>query len=197
MSVIYPWPFGDQIDTFEMRIANNVESFTSPYSKDTQVVDLLGEKWQIRVDLPARIEEAQGAMREAFFDRLNGPVNLISLWHLKRQIPRGTFRGATVNGPCAQLANLCILNVATGTTLKAGDHISLNGQLVRAMADTVSVGGLMTVEFLPRTRTIIPNGATVGWNKPTANFMLITNGVPTTWRQAIFDGTGIDLIEVP
>jgi hypothetical protein len=197
MSIIFPWPFSDQVDAFEMRILNNTESYTSPYTKDTQVVDLLGEKWLIRVDLPSRIEDTLGAAREAFFDRLNGPVNLVSLWHLKRQVPRGTFRGGTTSAGILQLSNVATLSCATGTTLKAGDHILLGTQLVRCMADTVSVAGAMPIEFLPRARTGILSGTTIGWNKPSANFMLTTNGVPTVWRQGRFDGTSLDFIEVP
>ena len=32
------------------------------------------------------------AAREAYFDRLKGPANLIRLWNLKRPLPQGTLR---------------------------------------------------------------------------------------------------------
>lgn len=94
MSTTYNWPTtaGWSPNAFEMRVIPNAFTFTSTYSKTTQTVDFLGERWAIKLDLPPDIDKILGGAREAFFDRLRGPVNLIAMWNLRRPIPQGTLR---------------------------------------------------------------------------------------------------------
>lgn len=154
---VYAWPTGTgwMPSRFEMRIAPNTRTFTGPYTPTVQSIDLLGERWQASVDLPPDVDAVAGASREAYFDRLKGPVNQVSLYHFARPVPNGTLRdGVAVNVinassvvvpvknasnvtvPCisgqpalrsaaAQGANTATLSCVPGVTLKAGDHIGL------------------------------------------------------------------------
>lgn len=93
------WPQGRDWEAtrFEMRVMPNVRSFSSPLSpSSTQVVDLGGDYWMASLDLGPARSVAEAAIREAFFDRLNGGVNTIALWHLKRPTPRGTMGDGNV-----------------------------------------------------------------------------------------------------
>ena len=196
----YAWPTtpGWQASRFEMRVAPNVYTFTAPYSKTTQTVDFLGERWSVSMDLPANTDNVLGAAREAFFDRLRGQVNLISLWNLRLPVPQGTIScSPTVSGTVAQLANTMNVQASAGQTLRAGDHLGVGGQLVRVMADITADGsGLFTgVEFLPRSRAGFTSGAAITLNRPTANFMLTADGVPVSWRNGLFDASTFQLIE--
>lgn len=225
----YAWPATFLVNRFEMRILPNTRVFVGPYTPTTQVLDLLGERWQISLDIVPGTDPVQGAAQEAFFDRLKGPANLISIGHLKRPVPNGTLRDGVANvvvknasnvtvsvvnasaaavtvvegtptnvAAIAQFANTTTLQSVIGRTLRAGDHISLqNGQMVRVMADATADGsGLMPIEFQPRARTAMLAYGAIGWNAPTANFMLKADGVPTTWHPGMFDGASLDLIEV-
>lgn len=214
----YAWPF--PVNRFEMRILPNTRTFTGPYTPTTQVLDLLGERWMISLDIPALhfSDQAGAAAREAFFNRLKAQANTVFLGHLKRKQPLGTLRGSVSAGwtpgawtpgawatgnpavafSIAQLANTGYLRVAAGATLLAGDYISIGGQLVQNMATTVADGtGLMFFEFQPRARQIIAAGAVVLWDSPTANFILKpgTPNVPTSWTPDSVQGATVELIE--
>jgi len=222
----YAWP-GWKVSSFEMRVVPNTRVFNSPFNPaSAQVVDLLGELWQVMIELPPRTSPVDGAAREAFFDRLRGPVNRISLWNLRFPAPQGTLRdGATasvVNGSLAAVtvvnASLAVVTVVYGTpvlvnalaqfastatishiagrTVRAGDMLGINSQLVRVMADATADGaGRMTIEFLPRMRAAAAAQTVITWDRPTATFMLRADGVPTTWRPGLHDAASLDLIE--
>lgn len=87
----YAWP-NWPISRFEMRVIPNTRAFVGPYTPTVQVIDLLGERWQIIVDLVPGIDPVVGAAMEAFFDRLKGPANQITMGYLKRKLPQGSIR---------------------------------------------------------------------------------------------------------
>jgi hypothetical protein len=169
MTTAYRWP-GFGVVQFEMRILPNLRVFTGPYTPTTQVLDLLGERWQVTLTLAPTVDPIEGAAREAFFDRLKGSANLITLWHVKRPLPQGTLGGSAaavwhtsgsltanwttasaqaatwfagapiVHADIAQLASTGTIRTLAGRTLRAGDQFSIGGQLVRQMVDTVANG---------------------------------------------------------
>lgn len=170
----YLWPSDWRVSRFEMRVVPNTRVFPSQYSGRVQVMDLLGERFAVSLDLApgsARGALAQrGQAREAFFDRLRGPLNTIRLWDLRFPVPSGTLRdgqpinvvngslaavtvvngssqavtviGGTPHVPAAiaQLAGTVTISHIAGRTLKAGDLIGIGGQLVRVMSDAVADG---------------------------------------------------------
>ena len=93
---VYAWP-GWGASRFELRIIPNLRAFAGPYTPTTQILDLLGERWAARVDLPPTNNPIEAAAREAFFDRLKGMAHQISLWHLKLTAPQGTLRSDTAS----------------------------------------------------------------------------------------------------
>jgi hypothetical protein len=166
---IYAWPF--PVCRFEMRILPNTRIFTGPYTPTTQVLDLLGERWMISLEIPPTDDVLQTvAAREAFFDRLKGSANWISMGHQVITAPLGTLDSGTaatwknasavtavwknasavtatwnagqpvLAADIAQLANTGTLRTISGRTYKAGSMFSIGGQLVRLMADTVADG---------------------------------------------------------
>jgi hypothetical protein len=93
---VYAWP-GFPVSQFSMSIAPNVRTFTGPYTPTVQVLDLLGERWQITMTLaPTVNDELTGAALEAFFDRLKAQSNAFTLWHLKRPTLLGDARPGSV-----------------------------------------------------------------------------------------------------
>lgn len=159
----YAWP-GWCVNRWEMRIAPNYRVFTGPYTPSVQTIDFLGERWTVSFDLPVGNSRQEAGEREAFFDRLLGPVNRISLWNLSRPRPLGTFgSGQTINVVNGALAPVTVVNASlqvvtvvggtavltagaakgantmtiqhiAGRTLLPGDMLGINGQLVRVVA---------------------------------------------------------------
>jgi hypothetical protein len=222
----YAWPAGWTPSRWEMRVIPNTRIYASPYSQQVQVADLLGEMLSMKFDLPPTTDEVLGSAREAFFDRLKGPLNTVQIGNLKRPVPLGTMRDGVsagwlnnasaaatwknasvvtatwvagrpaVRGALAQFANSIPITTLPGRTMRAGDCIGVNGQLVRVMADAVADGtGTLTVEVMPRMRTAVAAYSAVTWNAPTATMMLKGDGVPTPWMPGYADGASIELIE--
>ena len=196
----YTWPAAWQPRRFRMQVMPNERAFTGYYSGQSQALDLLGEFWTCQMELPPSRSEDKGADMEAFFERLHGRVNLVSLWNLARPAPRGTMRGTpTLNASVAQLADTVAISSTAGATLKAGDMIGLGGQVSRVMADyTANGSGLFSaVEIWPRARTAMSGGAAVTWDKPTMDFRLTDGqGVPIDWEVGkVFQGPLVSLSE--
>jgi len=196
----YTWPSAWQPRRFRMQVMANERAFTGYYSGQSQALDLLGEFWTCQMEMPPSRDEGKGADMEAFFERLHGRVNLVSLWNLARPEPRGTMRGTpTLNADVPQLANAVHILSTPYATLKAGDVIGLGGQVSRVMADyTANAGGvLISVEIWPRARVAMSSGAAVSWDKPTVDFRLVDGqGVPIDWEPGmVFQGPLVSLVE--
>lgn len=196
----YSWSSAWQPRRFRMQVMPNERAFAGYYSGQSQALDLLGEYWVCQMEMPPSTSVSRGAAWEAFFERLHGRVNTITLWNLARPAPRGTMRGTpTLAGAVAQLASTVNITSTAGATLLAGDVIGLGGQLSRVMASATADGaGLFTgVEIWPRARTAMSSGAAVSWDAPTASFRLADGaGVPIDWEPGMqFQGPVISLVE--
>lgn len=144
--VTYPWPSlpGWSPNTFEMRIVPNATTFTSPYTKATQTVDFMGERWMIKFDLPPNNDKILGAALEAFFDRLRGPVNLISMWNLRRPLPQGTLRDGSLGS--AQWKNNASANANWVNNVAAAATWSTSGPVIYAANQ---LDGTITIATAP------------------------------------------------
>jgi hypothetical protein len=163
----FAWPASWGVQAFQMRVVPNVRAFRGPYTPTVQTIDLLGEVWLMSFDLPPGNDPIVAGEREAFFDRLLGPVNLIELWNLQRPVPLGTITsGGTVSVVNTALQPVQVVNSALqpvtvasrtpqttsaaakgadtvpirnepGRTLEPGDMLGLGGQLVRVVTRAV------------------------------------------------------------
>lgn len=150
----YAWPEAWSANRFEMRVQPNERVFRSVFNPaSVQVVDAGGDYWVASLSIPAGIYASKGAEIEAFLNRLRGSQNFLSLYHLKRPLPRGTMRGGVVaswsaasaaaatwstasaatavwyagtpalRDPVAQFATTCVIRTRPGYTLEPGDLI--------------------------------------------------------------------------
>lgn len=148
----YAWPEAWGANRLEMWIEPNERVFRSAFNPaSAQVVGLGGDYWAASLSIPAGVAASKGAQIEAFLARLRGSQNFLSLFHLKRPLPRGTMRGGTtaswttsgaaamnwttsgaqamtwtVGAPytrqaIAQFATSCVLYMLPGYTLEPGD----------------------------------------------------------------------------
>lgn len=153
---------------------------SSPYGGSEQAVDLLNDRWLMTCELPPSPRHAEGAWREAFINNLRGQSNTVALWHFTRPAPRGTMRGTlTLNASAAQGASSVVVTGGAGqagTTLLAGDLLGVSSLLLQVGADCTANGsGVVTVPIANRLRTALSSGASVTWDKPTAEFRLATH----------------------
>jgi hypothetical protein len=162
---------------FEFGLARQTVQFRSPISGRFQSVDLLSDYWSISVTLPPSAFADAGQV-EAFLNQLVGGTQSVLFYHLKRPTPVGTMRGSPMLASyAAQFANQISLSGAYtssggAATLKAGDMIGLNGQLLQVKDDAAGASdGTMTVNLVNRLRSSISAGAAITWDKPTAEFV--------------------------
>lgn len=107
-----------------------------------------------------------------------------------------TGGGPATYATMLQGSNILPVCRTPGTTIAAGDMLGCGGQVFRSMDNyTVDANGQAAVEVLPRARADIPLRSAITCTKPTANFMLKSDGVPITHRPGMYDSTSLDLIE--
>lgn len=152
----YAWPEAWGANRLEMWVQPNERVFRSAFNPAAaQVVDVGGDYWVASLSIPAGIAASKGAEIEAFLARLRGSRDFLSLYHLKRPVPRGTMRGGTtatwtttvpstavwtttvpstavwtagaprLQYEVAQFATSCTLNMLPGYTLEPGDMFGM------------------------------------------------------------------------
>jgi hypothetical protein len=183
----------------EMSLVPEVRGFSGPFGGPTEVQDLLGDRWRMRVTLPDG-DFTWGGRTEALMNRLRGGVDWLRLYHLAKPAPRGTARGSMVlSGAVAQGASaLTISGVAASSTLRAGDMLGHNSeQLFQVFEDaTANVSGVITVNLANRARKAIASGQAIVWDKPSIPFQLTdTSGVPTAFIRGRARGQQVEFVE--
>ena len=133
---------------------------------------LPGARWTCSVHVPhdtvANLRERR--QLEALKLQLRGGANRLLLWNLLTPAPLGTMRGSpVVNGAVSAGANSLAITNVPGTTLLRGDRLGVGGQRIILTADATLNG---TIQFEPKLRNAVANGAAVVWDKPTTRYVL-------------------------
>lgn len=226
MSDTYDWPEGLGVSGFSLHLRRNTRTFTSPHSGSSQTVEFGGERWVAQVTLaPTDRRSALSLKRESLGDKLAGGLNRVRLYHFYNPTAGGTFTAApapftwtrsgspfswtrsgaaflwTVGtlalvGTVAAGSGSCFLQSIAGRTVTEGSMLSINGQLVRVLADSSADGsGRIALTFAPRARNAWPAyTSTIVTSYATAPFKL-SGEVPTTWSAGLVAGSTFDLIE--
>lgn len=171
MSAALTWTASWGVMRFSMKLVPNNRRHSSPYSRSTQVVGLLGDRWMARFQMPVNTYLlAQRA--EAVLAQLRGSDGTMALWHLARPAPTGTMRGTpTLSGAVAQGAMSLPITTTAGATVVQGDLLGISGQLVMVAADATANGsGAITVTITSPLRAAISSGTAVVWDKPSVLF---------------------------
>jgi hypothetical protein len=177
----------------------NVRSFTSPLSGTTQVADLPGARWAFSLRMDGLTREERGLM-EAFMAQLRGGSNRFTTHDLINPRPMGTMRGTMVtSGTTAAGAVTVNISGATPSAfLRAGDKLAIGGELKVVTQFTASdgSGNVTGLPIEPPFRAQISAGASVVWDKPTAQFMPVDPSWRIEYRAPRFGGLAFDAIEV-
>lgn len=165
---VYDWPDEFKVRNYELAISPNLRSFAGTYSPTTDVTDLLGEAFMLRVTLLPEQDLIRVAAREAFFDRLRGPSNQFRMGHAKMRAPNGTLRGLPVlSANVAQLSNGLTLNNCTNKNLLLNSSFEVDTN-----ADGLANGWVVYTAGSVTGGT--PNGLVAGNGSPFAQRMLAT-----------------------
>lgn len=183
----------------EMSLVPEVRGFQGPFGGPTEVQDLIGDRWRMRVTLPDG-DFNWGGRTEALFNRLRGGASWLRMYHFAKPVPRGTARGSMVlSGVVAQGASaLTISGVAAGATLRAGDMLGHNSEQLFMVYDdaTANGSGVITVSLANRARKAIASSQAIVWDKPSIPFQLLdTSGVPTAYTRARARGQQAEFVE--
>lgn len=174
-SIAVPAEFKPNLCIFTQMVNDRVGA--SPFGGSEQAIDLLNDRWLASIQIPPDLPDG-GAWVEAYIGSMRGRTNTTPLHHFKRPVPRGTIRGTlTLSADAAQGAASIALtgcSPSTGTLLR-GDMLGVGGLLVMVAADCTASGGAVTVSLTNRLRAAQLSGASVTWNKPTANFRLLNS----------------------
>ena len=219
------WPAAWLPTAFEMRVMPNTRNFSSPYSGSTQTLDLGGERWAATFTMPPVNNRADGAEREALFDRLAGGINDVALWHMRHPTPRGTLTDPvvawaitdggspwpitnsgspwpmtdgtlTLRSAVAAGAQTATLQSRPGRTALAGDMLGIGGELKRVVVDSTADGaGQLLITFTPRARVDWAAYATAIVTTRPTATFQIIGGVPTQWVPGGASGASFEAIE--
>lgn len=192
----YTWPTSMDVTTFEASLVPNVRQMWSSLAGTGQVVDLLGERWSFKVGVPQSARLSSGAM-EAFVNRLKGGSHRAMLWHMAREAPIGTLRGApTLAATAAQGAASISVTGTVGATLKAGDMLGLSGMLLQVSDDVTFATSTATVPLVTRLRKACTSGLAITWDKPTIPMKLTeTGGIPVRHSGRIVTDLQLEFLE--
>lgn len=219
---VFDWPATLKPASMSFGLTKRTVQSRSTYSSKLQTIDLVAEYLSVSISLPPIMPNQSGA-REAFLARLAGGTNWVRVVHATRQIPAGSMRGSPVTGVSMNRGDLTItINSTSGSTLMAGDFISIGGQLFMVADDVSSTdGGLVTdgsgnvligsdgfafvdssspgtlvVPVVNRVRKSTAAGAAVLWDRPTATFIMPATSVAAVYQPGYTDAITVDLEEV-
>lgn len=156
----YDWPSNLEPAACSLVLEPNVREFASPYTGSYEVVDLIGERWRMALELPPMLR-ATAAAHEAYFNRLRG-INTIRALHFDRPEPLGTARGSmTLSATAAQGAtSLSITGAVATPNLMTGSSFEIdtdaNGRADSWLSYTAGSTGTVTFS---RSTTSPPHGS--------------------------------------
>lgn len=198
MSAALTWPADFAVSRFGMRVDANNRKHASPYTRNTQVVDFIGERWVASFSLT--VNNYPLAQRiEAFFGQLRGMDGTVLMWHLARPMISGTLRGSPVlSAAVVQGAQSMSLTTTANATLKAGDMLGVGAQLLMVASDATADGlGAIAVPLVNRFRQNVISGTAVVWDKPMAKFRLATDtgASSVVYGKAIAEQVQVEFME--
>ena len=187
-------------ESMDFGIRSSVQMTTSSHTGAIQRIDMLGSRFVASLGYGANQSADNRAQIEAFWAQVEGQVNNVLLFHMRRQVPRGTISGTLTIysvGTPAGYNTITLQGATPGQTLLAGDMLKLGNQLVMVTADSsVDANGRCLFSFSPRLRAATPAGTSVTYTRPTAKFMVTAPEVRVSYAAYGVEGFTVDLMEV-
>lgn len=133
-------------------LETNTQSFTSPVTKTTQVLELDGARWRATYSLP-KMRREQAAQWIAFFLKCAGRANKFLAYDADWKTNLGPGTGTPLVKGAGQTGGTLEIDGCTPSVtgwLRASDYVTVNGQLVRLTQNADTDGsGNATLFFEP------------------------------------------------
>lgn len=150
-------------------------AWAAAYTGQVQTVLHLADRLRVTLELPPA-RGAEAADREAFIAAAVSRAHWLRVWHFLRRAPLGTLRGTpTVHGDVAAGARVMQVQTTAGATLRGGDLLGYNGQLMQCAygGATANGSGVLTMPLVLPLRRGLEDGTALEWDAPTANFQVL------------------------
>lgn len=159
----------------DAQMGGNVMVNRSPMNKAAKSVEFPGDMWVLRLEYGINYTVAERDEQRAFWHRFRGQAHLLRCWHVYHPVPRGTLRGTPTAAAAVEGANSLVITGSSGETLLEGDFLEVTlsdagTQLIEVAS--ASGTGTITIGLVAPVRKSVSAGATVVWNRPSANFLL-------------------------
>jgi hypothetical protein len=156
-------------------LETNTQTFSSPLTKNVQRLLLGGARWTASYTLP-KMKRERAAAWQAFFLSLDGGLNTFNAFDPDAKQPRGIATGTPLVNGANQTGNTLVIDGCTASVfgwLRAGDYVSVNGELKMATADCNTDGsGNATISFKPAIRNSPSDNSAVTVRNATCTMVL-------------------------
>jgi hypothetical protein len=170
-----PFPSSVSVGRFSLRMICDIRHNESPFGGGDNVVDMLGDYWEASVSINWKRSRDTGEL-EAFLSRMSTGVCFTKFGHLARPAPHGTLTSSTGTlFPALKHSDSVTVQATNGTTLLAGDMVSVDGLLFQLAEDAVASSDQMVLFFVNRLRRDIAAFSTVDLSAPVTSFILKGN----------------------
>ena len=177
MPINFPTPTGFVSSRFYLK--NNTQLFISSLTNEVQRRNLSGSFWMAEYSLPPMARSNWSAW-QAFFNQLQGRRNTFNGFCPDSKNTQGTATGTPLVNGSTQTGNSLITDGWTVSTsiLKAGDFISVGGELKQVSLDVSSDGsGNATITFQPAIRNSPSDNSSIVVSNATCPMILLSNDV--------------------
>lgn len=190
----FDYPLELKPESMEWASLKSSIQFKSPFSGTTESIEFPGERWGLAITLPPRLDY-EGGQAEAFFSRIAGGMERVRIGNFMRPVPIGSMRGTPTLNADISRGDLS-LRINTDGGLEAGDFFKVGAQLFQCFQTCDAVGSVLTVPLVQRVRVATSAGAAVGWDRPTALFVMPNTTNRVHYGTGILDRMQIDMEEV-
>lgn len=160
----------------------NTRTFSSPFDRSTQTLEMAGARWVGTYTLP-RLKYAQAREMRAFLTALKGQAGRFFAYDPPYEEigAAGSLLGTPlVDGGSQTGESLDLKGLNSGETgiLLEGDYFSINGELKIVKYGTqldADSSGRGTVEFIPSLRTSPADNDPIVWTSPRVTMMLASD----------------------
>ncbi len=164
------WPTKFFPATYSLELVPNVRLASSGGARLSS--DLKEEYWRVTMTISDQYGSSAAEL-EALLAKLSQNA-VVLLPHFVNPVPRGTLAGTpTVAANALKYATTVDIQTTAGATVKAGDYISIDGQLLQALSGATANGaGVLSFASVNYLRAAVTAGTAVTWNTPTLRYIL-------------------------
>lgn len=172
MAVI-SWPTSVVPRKMEWKLVSNNRVFTSPFTGSTQVIEVPGTKWQLKITIPP-LTQPQALSMKSFLTQLRGQVNSFRIYDYSNPQVVQDSENIVIELAAGEITSgNYFINFRGGTAntkiLSAGEWIGIGDELKMVSSDVAADGnGKGKISLEPFVRGTYADGIAIKLIKPTS-----------------------------